>query len=222
MKILDIEVKPRDTKGTLATNRLRAEGRIPAVLYGLARPNADLSVDAREMEAHLRRHQRVFKLKLGGEEQPSFLKEVQWDSTSDHPLHIDFQRIDLNKPLEVTVEVAFVGHPAGLSKGGQLIKDHAEVRLMSLPTAIPESIEVSVAKLEIGDRILAKELALPPTVTLNMPPETVICHVIVAQVAAPAAPPPTEAGAAEAAPAGEAAAKPAEAKSAEAKKPEKK
>jgi len=135
---------------------------------------------------------------------------------TDHPRHVDFKRVDLNKPIAVEIEATFIGYPVGGGKGGTLIKDHARFMVNCLPTAIPEVFEVDVTKLDLDQSILAKDLVLPEGVTLAVSGETVICHV--AKLAGPAEPAP--APAAEAAPAAGAApaAAPAAAKGAPAPK----
>jgi large subunit ribosomal protein L25 len=91
---------------------------------------------------------------------------VAWQATTDRPLHADFKRIDLTKPIEAQVEVKLMGFPAGLSKGGTLVKDHMVVTVSCLPTIIPDAIEHDVSKMEIDDVLTAGMLKLPQGVTL--------------------------------------------------------
>jgi large subunit ribosomal protein L25 len=70
-----------------------------------------------------------------------------------------------------------------LSKGGVLIRDHMEIEISAKPTAIPENLPVKIAHLDIGDRLLLNEIALPDGVTLSMDPDTVVCHVVEAKAA---------------------------------------
>jgi large subunit ribosomal protein L25 len=194
-----MKAERRTALGRNRTAALRAQGWMPAVVYGEGQDPVSISISEWELEQHVKAHHRVFQLDIGGQSQAAFLQEIAWQATTDRPLHADFKRIDLNKPIEAEVEVATKGHPVGLSKGGTLIKDHMVVTVRCLPTAIPNSIEHDVSKLEIDDYVTAGQLALPAGVTLITTPNTPVCHVakLVAQeIAAPAAAAPAEGAAA--------------------------
>lgn len=223
MQVANIKAAARAESGKKATRKLRAQGRVPGVMYGLGGQNQSFTVDVADLQSHLRHHHRIYKVKLGKDEQAAYLQDVQWDCLTDEPLHVDFRRIDLNQPMDVVVEVALVGHPIGASKGGVLLRDHMEIGIKALPTAIPDNLPVKVEHLDIGGKIFAKDLPLPAGVTLNVSPDMVICRVVEAkiEVAAPAAE-AAPAAAAAAAPAAAAAAPKADEKKDAGKKDEKK
>lgn len=188
MEVAKIKATVRNEQGKRAVAHLRAEGRVPGVMYGLGSENETFSLDVLELQAHLRHHHRVYQVKLGASEQAAYLQDVQFDCLTDEPLHVDFKRIDLDKPIELVVEVKLVGHPIGLSKGGVLIRDNMEIEITAKPTAIPDNLPVKISHLEIGDKLLVNELELPPGVSLRMPLDTLVCHVVEAKVEAPAEP----------------------------------
>ncbi len=177
MEISTIEVQPRNAKGRNQVARLRDEGLVPAVLYGAGKGTMNLTVLEREFERHVRQHHKVFKLRMDGKEQAIFLQDVQWDCLTDKPVHIDFMRIDLTKPLHVQVEAVFLGHPVGISHGSRLVKDVTDLKIECLPDRIPENVEIQVGHLDLGDHILAGDVELPEGVKIDMPADTVICHV---------------------------------------------
>ncbi len=177
MEIATIQVHKREQIGTNKVRRLRDQNRVPAVLYGGGKANLPIAIDHDEIATHLRHHLRVYKLQLGGEVQGCYLKEVQWDTLTDEPLHVDFERIDLQKPIEVEVELLYLGHPKGITHGGRFIKDLHSITLRSLPGAIPEDVELNVDHLDLHDHVLASELQLPAGCELAVPPETQVCHV---------------------------------------------
>ena len=178
MDISTIQVARRSERGRNQLRRLREQGRVPANLYGEGGETISLSLDEHEFVQHVRHHHKVFVLKFDDQEQSIFLQDVQWDVLTDRPLHIDFLRIDLQKELHATVEVNYLGHPKGLSKGGRLIHDVNELKVRCLPNALPELLEIQVGELDIGDEITADKLALPEGVRLDVPADTVLCHVI--------------------------------------------
>ncbi|MBL8754659.1 MAG: 50S ribosomal protein L25 [Planctomycetes bacterium] len=191
-----------ERRTALGRNRiaaLRAQGWLPAVVYGEGQEALSISISEWELEQHVKAHHRVFQLDIGGQAQAAFLQEIAWQATTDRPLHADFKRIDLNKPIDAEVEVSLKGHPVGVGKGGVLMKDHMVVTVRCLPTVIPDSIEHDVSKLEIDDYVTAGQLVLPAGVVLVTPATTSVCHVaklVVQEVAAPAAAAPAEGAAA--------------------------
>lgn len=192
MQVARMKAERRTALGRNRTKALRAEGWLPAVVYGEGQEALSISISEWELEQHIKAHHRVFQLDIAGQAQAAFLQEVAWQATTDRPLHADFKRIDLNKPIEADVEVAFLGYAVGLSKGGTLVKDHQTVKVRCLPTAIPDKIEHDISKLEIDDYLNAGQLVLPAGVTLVTAPTTPVCHVakiVVQEVAAPAAAP---------------------------------
>ncbi|MBK8097451.1 MAG: 50S ribosomal protein L25 [Planctomycetes bacterium] len=217
MKVARLKAERRTAKGRNQVNQLRKQGWTPAIVYGESAQPEMISVSEWEIEQHVKAHHKVFALDVNGQRQDAYLQEIAWDALTDRPQHIDFKRIDLTKPIEIEVEVAFEGHPIGLGKGGVLMKDHQVIRIKCLPTAIPESIEAKISHLDMDQSLTAKEVPMPEGVTLASPPDMVVCHVakfVAQEIAAPAAAAPAE-GAAPAAE-GAAAAKPADAKDAKA------
>lgn len=198
MQVARMKAERRTALGRNRTQALRAQGWMPAVVYGEGQEAVSISISEWELEQHVKAHHRVFQLEIGGDAQAAFLQEVAWHATTDRPLHADFKRIDLTKPIEADVEVALAGYAVGLSKGGTLVKDHNTVRVRCLPTEIPDAIAHDITKLEIDDYLTAGQLVLPAGVTLVTPATTAVCHVaklVVEAVAAPATPAAGEAAA---------------------------
>jgi large subunit ribosomal protein L25 len=191
MQVARLKAEVRSALGRAEVKTLRAQGWLPAVVYGEGKDPQSISISEWELEQHIKHHHRVYSLEIDGSKQDAYLQDVQHDSLSDRLRHVDFKRIDLTKPIEIEVEVTFVGHPVGLGKGGVLIKDHPLIKVRCLPTAIPEELEATIGHLEIDQSLQAKEVPLPQGVQLAVPPEFVVCHVaklVVQVVAAPAAP----------------------------------
>ena len=177
METGSLKTAVREPHGTKAAARMRRGGQIPAVLYGGGAAVEHVSVPAEAFELAVRKHRRVFDLDLGGKPVKAFLKSVQHDALGDEVLHVDFLRIDETKRMRVNVALEFVGHPKGLSAGGEFVHPLSEIEVECLPTQIPESIRVNVDALEIGMSILAKDLALPAGVSLASAPEQTVCTV---------------------------------------------
>lgn len=195
MKVVRMKAERRTALGRNQVAQLRKEGWIPAVVYGDAQEALSIAISEWELEQHMKQHHRVFHLEIGGAVTSAMLHEVSWQATSDRPLHADFKRIDLTKPVEADVEVTLLGYPVGLGKGGVLSKDHMTIRVSCLPTAIPDLLEHDISALEVGDALTAGKLALPAGVTLVSPAHLSVCHVAAMKLDAATAAPAADAAA---------------------------
>jgi large subunit ribosomal protein L25 len=178
MEVTKIAAMARQEIGKRAIKHVRAAGRVPAVVYGMGGEPEHVSLDVRDVERELRHRHRVFRIEVtGGAEQPVFLQDLQLDALTDEPMHMDFLRIDLDKPIATEVQLVFLGVPAGAAKGGALMRDMQRLKVKTLPAALPREIEVKVGALDLDDEIRAKDLVLPAGVELDVSAEAIVCHV---------------------------------------------
>lgn len=214
-------VEARAGTGKGSARKLRAVGRIPAVLYGRGRDSLPLSLDPRALDKILRGSGANTLLDLTVEGHPelkdtvALVKELQRHPLRGTIVHADLYAVDLTRAVTVDVPVHLVGKPRGLDFGGILEHTLREIALECLPRAIPEAIEVEISHLEVGDVIHVRELQLPEGVTLVTDGDLGVVH-----VALPQAEPTPEEAAAVVAPAEGAAAAPAAAEGAPEKKAE--
>jgi len=170
---------PRPPQGTRPARRLRAEGRIPAVVYGLGQDPVTISVGWRELRAALVTEQGVnaiIHLDIeGGERTPTLVKEIQRHKVRRDVLHVDFLRVDLNKTVEVEVPLTLEGEPeAVLSERGVVDQVLTSLLVTAKPADIPSAITVDISGLEIGTPIVVGDLQLPEGVTTSVDPEEAV------------------------------------------------
>jgi large subunit ribosomal protein L25 len=155
----------RDATGKGVARKLRAAGRIPAVLYGKGAESKAISIDPSALQRLLQSSgagmNTLIELSVDGTTQTVLVKELQRDPVRGYPLHTDFYLIDLDKKVEVSVPIHLVGRAAGVELGGILDHPLREIELECLPRAIPESVDVDVSALEIGQSIHVRDLELP-------------------------------------------------------------
>jgi large subunit ribosomal protein L25 len=209
-------VSTREGTGKGANRKLRAGGRVPAILYGQGKASIALAIDSRALEKVLKAGGANTLLDLTVEGRTdlgtpvALVKELQRDPLRGSIVHADLYQVDLTKTVEVEVPIHLVGKPRGLDFGGLLEHLLREVRIECLPRAIPEAIDVDVSALEIGDVVHVRDLPLPNGVTLVSDPDLGVATVALPQAeetpAAAEAAAPAE-GAAAATPAPEAAEK---------------
>jgi large subunit ribosomal protein L25 len=185
----DLTAEVREGTGKGVARKLRAAGRIPAVLYGKGRESRSLALDPHALERLLRDSDAgmntLIDLRVaGGSEQVVLVKELQRDPVRGAPLHADLYRVDLETSIDVSVPIHLVGRPQGVELHDGIL-DHSlrELEIVCLPRAIPESFDVDVSALEIGDSIHVRDLALPEGVELRCDPDLSVASVVAAKVA---------------------------------------
>ena len=183
MKTIELHVEKRSTIGKNEARRARANGKVPAVVYGAKKPAIPISVDRKALTDAFRGgagENAIFLLKLGGTDQArhAMIKELQQDPVSRKPLHIDFVRIEMTSKIRVKVSVEVVGVAAGVkTEGGILDFVTREIEVECLPGNIPKHMPVDVTALSIGDALRVSNLVAPEGVTIVDDPEKVIVHV---------------------------------------------
>jgi len=157
----------RAAKGKGAARKYRAQGKIPAILYGAKTEPIHLSVEERLLNKALSdpsAMHTVCNLTISRDEgnltKSIIVKEIQRDPVSRKLLHLDFYEVDMEKPVTVNVPVRLEGHPIGLDKGGMLEQIRHELTISCLPAKMLESVVVDVSNLNIGDSLHVSDLKL--------------------------------------------------------------
>lgn len=177
-----LQAETRDEIGKGIARRLRRAGKIPAVFYGRGRDSRAIAIDPRALERVLHTSgsgmNTLIDLTLSGDESVVLVKDLQRDPVRGAYLHADFYEVDLNQTVEVTVPIHFLGKAKGVEFGG--IVDHPlrEIEITCLPRAIPDSIEIDISALEIGDALHVSDLVAPAGVTITSDPEQAIANVM--------------------------------------------
>ncbi len=176
-----LNAQSRNAAGKGVARKLRAQDRVPAILYGAGEPQL-LSVALRDLNQAVQvAHSlsALFDLKIDGEQtQPVMLRDYQADNISREFLHVDFQRVDMSQKVKVEVPVHLVGKAPGVKEGGILEHLRRELEIVCLPGAIPEAIEVDVSHLNIGDNIHIHDLKLPEGVELSAISDVLVAAVV--------------------------------------------
>lgn len=157
MENFKVSSEMRDSGGKGLSRKLRATGRIPAILYGHKEAPVGLSIDEAEMRAILTKHpdSPIVDLSVAGTgEINALVREVQRHPATGRLLHIDFQRISLDEKVRVDVPIEVLGDAIGVKdQGGILEHGMRSLTVLCLPREIPESITIDVGELSIGDSI---------------------------------------------------------------------
>ncbi|NLY56874.1 MAG: 50S ribosomal protein L25 [Firmicutes bacterium] len=178
---LTAQVRALSGKG--AARKLRAQGLVPAVLYGNTEKELNLAVPERALNRLLGAS--LIDLQVEGESQPRpvIIKEIQKDPVSNQLLHVDFMQVRLDQPITTVVPLTLVNEDRRESDGGIVEQILREIEVTCLPTQIPEFIAVDVSGLKINDTLRVADVVAPPGVEVTTDPEEVVVT-----VAAPAEP----------------------------------
>lgn len=202
-KEITVAAEIRAARGKNEARRLRAAGRVPAVLYGAGREAVALSADPKQLLRILHSstgHNTIFDVAVqGGETTPAMIVDWQIHPVKDTLLHVDLKRIDMTKRLRVSVPVQLQGEAKGVKQQGGLLEAVArEIEIECLPDDIPEHFTVDVTELMLGQALRAADVPMTGSMRLLSAPETVIAHVVaLRREEAPAAEAAPEAPAAE-------------------------
>ena len=175
---VDLTAQVRTSFGKGAARSLRRSGQTPAILYGAKTDPLALSLDTRSFTKALlglQRRNAVVNLDVEGSGMRHVLiKEIQVYPVRATLKHADFCEISLHTPSVFVVPVNYTGKAAGVDFGGEMVISMKNVSLQANPLDIPDSIDVDVASLDIGDSVSCKDMNLPDNVTL-LDDENKIC-----------------------------------------------
>ena len=176
-----LPVFPRTIIGK-ANRRLSHENRIPAVLYGPGRDTVSLSIDRHDFEQLMMHHASssiIVELQVEGEKKPvnAMIREMQTSPIKGEIIHVDFMVIQMDVAVHASITLHYVNDPEGVKAGGVLTTNFHEINVEAKPGDLPESIDVDVAALEIGDTLHVRDIVAPKDVTILDDPDEVLVSV---------------------------------------------
>ncbi|TFG93315.1 MAG: 50S ribosomal protein L25 [Syntrophobacterales bacterium] len=190
MRTIALSAQVREGIGKGPSRRLRSEGSVPATFYGYKAEPIVIKVNSSELIKTLvnGRGETVFvKLDIQSGtskkvEKLSVIKDIQIDTIKRKPVHVDFYEIRMDRTLTVDVQVLFSGTPVGIEDGGELQQLKRDVKVSGLPSDLPESIEIDISHLGIGDSIKVKDLIVKDGIQLLDNDDVAIVAVVATRV----------------------------------------
>lgn len=156
-----LTVEERAQTGKGYARKLRADGKIPAVIYGSGKETTHIELAVREVERALSSSGSLIDLNLQGTTRTVIVKDIHREPVRATLQHVDFHEIDLTKKLETLVPIRVVGEDQRANDGGVVQTLLWEIEVLCLPTDIPNAIEVDVSELELDSTITLEDLVLP-------------------------------------------------------------
>ncbi|MCQ2133214.1 MAG: 50S ribosomal protein L25/general stress protein Ctc [Bacteroidaceae bacterium] len=183
MKEIALNGQFRTATGKKATKELRSKDLVPCVIYGVEKdengqPKAQSFVVSQKELAKLLYTPNVYivNLNLEGKEVKAILKDLQTDFVTDRPLHVDFYQITDEKPIVMEIPVKLNGLAAGVKAGGKLTAGVRKLKVKSLYSNFPDTLNIDVTSLGLGKSIKVSEINFE-NLELVTPKEVVVCSV---------------------------------------------
>lgn len=156
--VLNATKREANRRSTLT--KIRKDGEIPGNVYGHNIGSIPIIVDTKEFTKSLQQNGRngVFELDLEGKRVNAVLSELQRCALKGNVKHVDFRAINMAEALEVDVPIVPIGDSVGVKEGGILMQPNREIKIKVKPSDIPESIEVDVSALAIGETITVGQI----------------------------------------------------------------
>jgi len=174
MKQLSITGARRAAQTKQEIKSLRAEGKVPCVLYG-GKEQIHFSVPALSLknlvyspDVHL------VDIDIDGTKRQAVMKELQFHTVTDRLLHIDFMEVSDDKKVTVEIPVRLKGTPAGVRAGGQMLHKMRKLKVSALPKDLPDSFELKVDDMEIGNTIRVRDMKLEGVNFLDIPAAAIV------------------------------------------------
>jgi large subunit ribosomal protein L25 len=151
--------------GTRSSRRLRTEGQIPGVVYGLGDDPVSVTVDFRDLRSALTTDaglNAIINLDVAGERQLSIVKEIQRHPVRQDVLHVDFLRVDPDEEVEVDVPITLIGEAREVTQADGIVDQTLfTLPVFAKPGSIPNEITIDISDLKVGDSVRVSDIVLP-------------------------------------------------------------
>ena len=157
---VSLEVSKREVRPRSLRNKLRHEGKVPAIVYGYNVESTPISFDGQTFSKLLRENgaNAVVTMDIDGNKVNTLVHKVQTNTFTNHFEHVEFLSVNMSEETEVETEIVLIGEAAGAKSGGVLAQNLYTVLVSATPDNLPERIEVDVTNLDLGDSITVADL----------------------------------------------------------------
>jgi large subunit ribosomal protein L25 len=181
-----LAAQPRAQAGSAEARRVRRQNNIPAVVYGHKEANENIAISHDDFWAVIRHNQRIVDVEVkGAKAQKCLVRDVQWDVFGKEVVHVDFERVDADERIHLTIPVKLKGTP--IIPAGSVLNFHLhELEIECAVVNIPEAVVVNVLALKLGHPVHVRDLQSPEGVkALTDGDETVVAIVVHPEQAEP-------------------------------------
>ena len=167
MKTVQLSGSARTNVGKVDAKELRAKGHVPCVIYG-GNEQIHFHADERAFKPVIYTpNAHIVEINLDGKVYKTVLQEAQYHRINDKLIHADFLQIVDGKPVTVNIPVKLVGQSEGVKKGGKLVLKLRKLKARGIAQELPDSIDLNIDKLDIGNSISVGDISIPGVTLLN-------------------------------------------------------
>jgi large subunit ribosomal protein L25 len=158
MKSVEIKGSIREGAGKKIAKKLRKEGLVPCELYG-GEQNLHFAVDAKMFKKFIYTPEvNIVNINVDGKKYSGVIKDAQFHPVTDDLLHVDFVQVSDDKEISIKIPVVIKGNSIGIKNGGKLRLVKRSLKVKALPKFLPDTLEIDITKLNIGQSIKVKDL----------------------------------------------------------------
>ncbi len=185
--IHSLQAEDRNVMGTGSARAIRRRSMVPATIYGAGKAQVMLALPLKELTLEYRKQgflSHMFDIQVGKDKYRVLPKAIQLHPVTDQIEHMDFIHIDKNTKVKANVSIHFINEAKcpGVKQGGVLTIARHNLEIYSLPDSIPESIEIDVINLNVGQSIHVSDVVLPKGVETKLDPAITIAAIVVGKV----------------------------------------
>jgi large subunit ribosomal protein L25 len=179
MEEVTLAAEVRRGTGKSVARKVRREGKVPAVVYGLGTESTAVAVPARELQhiLHTGGVNTLINLDITGKQELVLARQIQRHPVRHTLVHVDLIRVSRDVAIAAEVPIHLIGEPTGVRDGGLLEQVTFTLSVEAKPGNVPQRIEIDVSGLDIGDHLSVADLVLPPGVVTTQDPEEQVAHV---------------------------------------------
>jgi large subunit ribosomal protein L25 len=169
----ELSAEPRNDQGKGASRRLRHSGMVPAILYGAHLEPTRLALEHHKLLALVadeKFYSSIISVKVGAQQQPAIVKDVQMHPARNAVVHVDLQRVLENEKIRLHLPIHFKGEAAapGIKTQGGVVSHHmADIEVVCLPKDLPEYIELDLSAMNLNDSLYVSDIKVPAGVTIS-------------------------------------------------------
>ena len=174
----NLSVNKRELVNKGARKRALKEGKIPGIYYSHdSKESLPFYIEKKELANAQKADTQIFNISVGGKDRNVLFKSIQYHPVTDEILHVDLYGIKMDQVVSVSVMINIEGTSKGVVEGGILVQNLNELELECLPMDIPQSIDIDISHLEIGDSLRSGDVKLDEKLTITTPEDQIIISV---------------------------------------------
>ena len=186
MKSVQLSGSLRANVGKVNAKAVREKGNVPCVIYG-GKEQIHFEADIRAFKPVIfTPNAHIVEIDLDGKVYKTVLQEAQYHKVNDKLIHADFLEIQDGKPVTANIPVVITGQSDGVKKGGKLVLKMRKLKARGIADKLPDTIEIDITKLDIGDSISVGDITVKDTTLLNAKNVSVVSVTTTRAVAAEA------------------------------------